>query len=151
MRAIIAQEMVSLDGFFAGPKGEIDWFVWDDSLKDVSISILGRVDTLLFGRTTYEMMAGYWPTATADDPLITRSMNALRKIVFSATLKKADWNNTRIVNRIDPEEIARMKEQPGRDMVLFGSGIIVSTLTRLGLIDEYRLIVNPVILGTGKP
>jgi len=113
--------------------------------------MLDRVDTLLFGRTTYEMMAGYWPTATAEDPVIARSMNALPKIVFSSSLKKADWNNTRVMNRIDPGEIARLKEQPGRDMVIYGSGIIVSTLTRLGLIDEYRLIVNPVILGNGKP
>lgn len=113
--------------------------------------MLDRVDTLLFGRTTYEMMAGYWPTATAEDPVIARSMNALPKIVFSSSLKKADWNNTRVMNRIDPGEIARLKEQPGRDMVIYGSGIIVSTLTWLGLIDEYRLIVNPVILGNGKP
>ncbi len=151
MRKIIAQEMVSLDGFFAGPNGEIDWFVWDDALRDLSLSMLGRVDTLLFGRVTYEMMVSYWPTATTEDPLITRSMNTLPKIVFSSSLKKADWNNTRIVSRIDPTEMVKMKQQPGKDMVVYGSGLIVSTLTRLGLIDEYRLIVNPVILGNGKP
>ena len=68
MRKIIAQEMVSLDGFFAGPNGELDWFVWDEVLKDYSISTLSAVDTLMFGRVTYEMMAGYWPTATEEDP-----------------------------------------------------------------------------------
>jgi dihydrofolate reductase len=151
MRKIIAQEMVSLDGFFTGPNGEIDWFIWDNALRDLSLGTLGSVDTLLFGRTTYELMASYWPTATAEDPEIARSMNALPKIVFSQSLKKADWNNTRVVNRIDPDEIAKMKQQPGKDMVIYGSGIIVSALTRLGLIDEYRLIVNPVILGNGKP
>jgi dihydrofolate reductase len=151
MRKIIAQEMVSLDGYFAGPNGEIDWFVWDDTLRELSISTLGRVDTLLFGRVTYEGMASYWPTVTTEDPVIARSMNALPKIVFSSSLKKADWNNTRVVNRIDPAEIMKMKQQPGKDMVIYGSGLIVSTLARLGLIDEYRLIVNPVILGNGKP
>jgi dihydrofolate reductase len=151
MRKIIAQEMVSLDGYFAGPNGEIDWFGWDETLRDLSISTLGRVDTLLFGRVTYEMMASYWPTTTTEDPVIARSMNALSKIVFSSSLKKADWNNTRVVNRIDPAEIVKMKQQPGKDMVIYGSGVIVSMLSRLGLIDEYRLIVNPVILGNGKP
>jgi dihydrofolate reductase len=151
MRKIIAQEMVSLDGFFAGPNGEIDWFVWDDALQDMSLSTLGRVDTLLFGRVTYEGMASYWPAATTEDPVIARSMNTLPKIVFSSSLKKADWNNTRVVNRIEPAEIVKMKQQPGKDMVIYGSGVIVSTLTRLGLIDEYRLVVNPIILGNGKP
>ncbi len=143
--------MVSLDGFFAGPKGEIDWFVWDDTLKDMSISTLGRVDTLLFGRVTYEMMASYWPTAKEDDPVIVKAMNALPKIVFSSSLQKADWNNTRLVSAINREEIVKMKQQPGKDIVIYGSGSIVSTFAHAGLIDEYLLIVNPVVLGRGKP
>jgi dihydrofolate reductase len=151
MRKIIASEMVSLDGFFAGPEGEIDWFVWNDELREYSLGLLGTVDTLLFGRLTYQLMAGYWPDATEEDPAIKRGMNTLQKIVFSKSLKTADWNNSRLVREIVPDEILKMKQQPGKDMVIYGSGSIVSAFTRLGLIDEYRIIVNPVILGRGKP
>jgi dihydrofolate reductase len=151
LRKIIAQEMISVDGFFAGPNGELDWFVWDDVLRDMSIRVLGSVDTLLFGRVTYEMMAGYWPTATEEDPVIAKGMNALPKIVFSRSLKSVDWNNSRLVREIIPEEIVKLKQQPGKDMVIYGSGSLVSAFTHMGLIDEYRLIVNPVVLGSGKP
>lgn len=150
MRKILAHEMVTIDGYFAGPNGELDWFVWDDVLKDVSIELLKSVDTILFGRVTYDMMAGYWPTAPEEDPAIKEAMNSLPKIVFSRTLKNAGWNNTRLVPEIDPGEIRRMKQQPGRNMVIYGSGTLVSALARQGLIDEYRLIVNPVVIGAGK-
>ena len=153
MRKIIAQEMVSVDGFFAGPSGELDWFVWDDQMAQYSKDLLGSIDAMLFGRVTYELMAGYWPAATAaaEDPIITDAMNNSPKIVFSRTLAKADWNNTRLVKEIDRDQILKMKQQPGKDMVIFGSGSIVSAFARLGLIDDYRLFVNPVILGRGKP
>jgi dihydrofolate reductase len=151
LRKIIAQEMVSLDGFFAGPNGELDWFVWDEVLKDYSISTLSVVDTLLFGRVTYELMAGYWPSATEEDPVITKGMNSLQKIVFSKSLKSADWNNSRLVREVIPEEIMQLKQQSGKDMVIYGSGTLVSAFANLGLIDEYRFIVNPVVLGSGKP
>jgi len=143
--------MVTLDGFFAGPNGELDWFVWDEILKDYSISTLSVVDTLLFGRVTYELMAGYWPTATEEDPVIMKGMNTLPKIVFSRSLKGVDWNNTRLVREVVPEEIVKLKQQPGKDMVIYGSGSLVSAFAHLGLIDEYRFIVNPVVLGSGKP
>ena len=143
--------MVSIDGFFAGPDGEIDWFVWDDVTRDLSIATLSEVDTLLFGRVTYEMMAAYWPTAGDEDPVIAKAMNSLPKIVFSHSLENADWNNTRVVRDVVPEEIVKMKQMPGKDMVIYGSGILVSDFARKGLLDEYRLIVNPVVLGAGKP
>ena len=153
MRKIIVSNYVTLDGFFAGPDGEIDWFVWDDQMAQYSKDLLGSIDAILFGRVTYELMAGYWPAATAaaEDPIITDAMNNSPKIVFSRTLAKADWNNTRLVKEIDRDQILKMKQQPGRDMVIFGSGSIVSAFARLGLIDDYRLLVNPVILGRGKP
>lgn len=103
MRKIIAHEMVSVYGFFAGPDGKIYWFVWDDTLRVLSIRTLAGVDTLLFGRVTYEGMAMYWPTAK-EDPVIAKAMNTLPKIVFSTSLNKADWNNTRVVKEIDPED-----------------------------------------------
>jgi dihydrofolate reductase len=125
LRKILAQEMVSLDGFFAGPNGELDWFVWDDVLKDYSISTLAGVDTLLFGRVTYELMAGYWPNAIEEDPVIKKAMNSLPKIVFSKSLKRVGWNNSRLVREIIPEEIVTLKQQHGKDMVIFGSGSLM--------------------------
>ncbi|MDD1759258.1 MAG: dihydrofolate reductase family protein [Methanothrix sp.] len=153
MRNIIASNYVTLDGFFAGPNGELDWFVWDDQMGQYAKDLLGSVDTILFGRVTYELMAGYWPTAAApeEDPIITDAMNDLPKIVFSRTLAKADWKNTRLIKEINKDQILKMKQQPGKDIVIFGSGSIVSTFTRWGLIDDYRFLVNPVILGGGKP
>lgn len=151
MRRIIAQEMISIDGFFAGSSGELDWLVWDETLKDYSVRTLAGADTLLFGRVTYELMAGYWPTATENDPTIIKAMNILPKIVFSRSLESVNWNNSRIISEAVPEEIMRLKEQPGKDMVIYGSGTLVSAIARMGLLDEYRLIVNPVVLGTGKP
>lgn len=150
MRKILAHEMVTIDGYFAGLAGELDWFVWDDALRDVSVRLLKSIDLILFGRVTYEMMAAYWPTATNEDPAITRAMNTLPKIVFSHSLGRADWNNTRIMPSVVPGNIRWLKEQTGKDIVIYGSGKLVSSLAREGLIDEYRLVVNPVILGRGK-
>lgn len=149
MRKIVVFNYISLDGFIAGPNGEIDWFAWDDETAQYSKELADSFDTMLFGRVTYELMAGYWPTVTTEDPIITENMNNSSKIVFSRTLDKADWNNTRLVREILPEEISKMKQQPGKDMVIFGSGSIVAHLTQLDLIDDYRMLVNPVILGSG--
>jgi dihydrofolate reductase len=153
MRKIIVSNYVSLDGFIAGPEGEIDWFVWDEEMAKYSRDLLYSIDTLLFGRVTYELMAGYWPTASppSEDQVIIDAMNNLPKIVFSRTLARADWTNTTLVKEVNKEEILKMKQQPGMDMVIFGSGSIVSAFSQLGLIDEYRIIVNPVVLGRGKP
>ena len=96
-------------------------------------------------------MSNYWPNATENDPTITHMMNKLQKIVFSKTLNNAGWNNSKIVRENVSEEVQEMKTLPGKDMVIFGSGEIVSYLTQHGLIDEYRIILNPVILGEGNP
>jgi dihydrofolate reductase len=153
MKKIIVSNYVTIDGFFAGPDGEIDWFVWDEGTAEYSKELLGSIDTILFGRVTYELMASYWPVATppAEDPVIIEAMNHLPKIVFSETLEKVEWNNSRLVKGNIAEEISKMKRQPGKDVVIYGSGSIVSNLTQLGLIDEYRLFVNPIVLGSGKP
>lgn len=153
MRKIIVSEMVTLDGYFEGPNREIDWHNVDEEFNKYAIDMLNSVDVLLFGRVTYELMASYWPTESAatDDPIVAGKMNSLPKIVFSRTMKNAEWNNTRLIKEIIAEEILKLKNQPGRDMVIFGSGSIVTTFTRLGLIDEYRIIVNPLALGRGNP
>lgn len=144
---------MTLDGFFAGPNGEIDWFIVDEDFNEYANDLLSKVDAILFGRVTYQLMADYWPSPAAnrDDPIIADKMNNLPKIVFSKTLQKVDWNKSRLVKENIAEEISTMKQQPGRDMVIFGSGSIVSTFMQLDLIDEYRIIVNPVVLGKGKP
>jgi dihydrofolate reductase len=150
MKKIIVSNLVSLDGFFARPDGQLDFFVVEQEFFDYAKELLNSVDTILYGRQTYEEMAAYWPMATENDPALTHKMNHLTKIVFSKSLKTADWNNSRIVRNIDPQEITEWKQKPGKDIVIFGSGTIVSALTRLGLVDEYRIVVNPVLIGKGK-
>jgi dihydrofolate reductase len=107
---------------------------------------------LLFGRITYEMMAGYWPTPMAMkiDPVVAERMNHIPKVVFSRTLKAATWDNTTLVNGEIAAEVRRLKSEHGEDITILGSGSIVSQLARAGLIDEYQLVVNPVVLGEGR-
>lgn len=151
MRKVIVWNLVTLDGYFEGPKKELDWFVVSDEFIDVSRDMFKTVDTILFGRKTYQLMESYWPTAEDNDPTITHNMNKLPKIVFSKTLSKAEWNNSEIVKENIAEEVYELKKLPGRDMVIFGSGEIVSYFTQQGLIDEYRIILNPVVIGSGTP
>ncbi len=144
--------MITVDGFFAGVKGEINWHKVDAEFNQDSLEFLENVDTLIFGRVTYDLMASYWqtPDALEDDPIIADKMNSLQKIIFSRTTDKVIWNNSRAISEINVAEIQKLKQDPGKDIAIFGSGMIVSALTELGLIDEYRFIVNPVILGKGK-
>jgi dihydrofolate reductase len=110
------------------------------------------MDTILFGRVTYQLMAGYWLTAKpeTDNPRIIEAMNKLPKIVFSKTLKSVDWNNSRLVKGDVTGEVAKLKAQPGKDMVIYGSSSIVSALAAAGMIDEDRIFAVPVVLGRGK-
>ena len=150
MRKIIFQNMISVDGFFEGPNRDISWHNVDAEFNDLAIEFLNSIDLLVFGRVTYDLMAGYWPTkdAIGDDPIIAAKMNSLAKIVVSRTMQKADWNNTRLIN--DIAEIKKAKEQPGKDIAIFGSSDLALSLIKDGLIDEFRVIVAPVILGSGK-
>jgi len=147
---------VSLDGYFAGPNGEIDWFKTEDEEdREFSARASRPSGTLVFGRTTYELMAGYWPTADADpasSPLVAefaRIWRDMPKVVFSRTLERADWNAT-VVPELVPAEIMELKAQPGGDMVL-GGAELAAAFMRHDLIDEYRLYVHPVLIGRGKP
>lgn len=152
MRKLIVSNMVTADGYFAGPNDEIDWHNVDAEFNDYAIALLESVDTLVFGRRTYEVMASYWPTpeALTDDAEVAGRMNDLAKIVFSRTLERADWRNARLVTGDIADEMTAMKQQDGKDMVIFGSGSVVAQLAERGVIDEYRLIVNPIALGEGK-
>ena len=153
MRNVIVSNLISVDGLLAGPGGSIDWHVLNDEFFDYANALLDRTDTLLYGRVTYEGMAAYWPTpqALANDGAMARRMNAIHKVVFSTTLAQANWQNTRLVSGEAGAEVRRLKAQPGQDMVIFGSGRLVSSLTDLGLIDRFQLFINPVILGSGVP
>ncbi len=151
MRKVIMWNMVTLDGFFEGPTSwEIDWHedVWGDELEQFSLEQSKSIGMLLFGRVTYQGMAAYWQSATGE---IAKFMNKVPKVVFSRTLEKAEWNNTRLVKENADEEVANMKRLSGKDIFIFGSANFSSTLMRHGLIDEYRLGINPIILGGGNP
>jgi dihydrofolate reductase len=159
VRSIIASERVTLDGFIARPHGEMDWMdaFFDEDLVSYEAGLQKTVDTALFGRVTYQGFASYWPTVP-EDPASPQGVveyanqfNAMRKVVFSRTLAHAGWNNSTVVQEIVPEEIIRMKQEPGRDMVIFGSGSVVRALTTLGLVDTFNLLIFPVVIGSGKP
>src|SRR5579859_5463618 len=156
MRKVIVSDLVSLDGLFAGPNGDISWHVVNDEFFSYALGLLNSVDTLLFGRITYQGMLSYWtsPAAISDDAVIAEKMNTTPKVVFSKTLEKVEWgkwNNARLAKDNVADEVRKLKQQPGKDMVIFGSGSIVSALTEQGLIDDYRIIVCPVVLGDGQP
>jgi dihydrofolate reductase len=145
--------MVSLDGFIEGPDKELDWHVWCEEMSEYMNNFFPTVDTIIFGRVAYQLMEGFWPTPAADteDPTIKHYMNNLPKIVFSKTLSTVEWHNSRVVKDDIEKEIMELKHQPGKDMVIFGGADIASSIMKHNLIDEYRLVVNPVVLGSGNP
>jgi len=149
MRNVILSMMISLDGFFEAPGTgweKIDWHRADDEWENYSVELLGQIDTLLFGRITYEGFAEFWPTQHSE---VARLLNDIDKVVFSTRLTDAAWKGSRLVRDHVPEEVARLKAQPGKDIAIFGSASLAATLTQHGLIDEYRIAVNPVVLGSG--
>jgi dihydrofolate reductase len=148
MRRVIVSNVASLDGFFETPDKKLDWVVTDAEFFDYAAAMLRAADTLLFGRATYEHMANYWPTAPADE--IADQMNSLPKIVFSRTLQNVEWNNSRLAEKCPPEEVSQLKKQPGRDIVVLGSATVASSLLQAGLVDEYRVILQPVLIGKGN-
>jgi len=153
MRKLILFNMITLDGFFEGPNQSIDWHQVDDEFNEFAIEQIETVDAILFGRVTYEGMASFWPTpfAIETDPIIAEKMNSMPKIVISHTLEKAEWNNTRLIKENVVEEITLLKQQPGKDLIIFGSANMAGSLMEHDLIDEIRVIVNPVVLGSGTP
>jgi dihydrofolate reductase len=149
MRRVIVSNVVSLDGFFEGPNKEMDWTILDEDFFSYARDMLRSSGTLLFGRATYLHMAGCWPSAAKDE--IADHMNNLPKVVFSGTLEKAEWNNSRLVKTEAAEEVLRLRQQSGKDLVILGSATLASFLLQQGLIDEYRVILNPVLIGAGNP
>ena len=145
--------LTSLDGYFEGADGDISWHNVDAEFNEFAIQQTGEFGALLFGRVTYELMAGYWPTESAkrDDPIVAGLMNGLPKIVFSRKLERAEWDNTSLVRENVAEEVLKLKQQPGKDIAVFGSSDLTVTLIEHGLVDEFRIMVNPVVLGDGNP
>ena len=157
MRKLVALMHVSLDGFAAGPNGELDWAIVDEDIEQYVEKLLKPVDMALYGRITYGMMESYWPTVPAN-PASSRHdlehahwVENVSKVVFSRTLSKVEWHNTRLIKDAIAEEVSQLKREPGGDMMIFGSPSIVHMLTPTGLIDEYLINVNPLVLGGGTP
>jgi dihydrofolate reductase len=153
MRRLTVFNNVTLDGYFADSNGDMSWaHKGDDEWNGFVAENATGGGVLVFGRITYELMASYWPTPRAMeiDAVVAERMNVLPKVVFSRTLSEASWNNTRLVSKDIAAAVRAMKTEPGQDMVIFGSGTIVSQLASEGLIDEYQLVVNPLVLGGGR-
>lgn len=155
MRRVIVSNLMSLDGFIDAPGKDISWFGPGPEFFAYAQRMLAEADLLLFGRITYELMAGHWtqPDVIRDDPVVAKYMNGLPKWVFSETLKQAPWGDRDSAKvSADPAgTVKQLKAESGRDMVILGSGSLVSALIPHGLIDEYRIMVAPVIVGGGTP
>ena len=153
MRNIFAFIMISLDGYHEGPADELDWHNVDAEFNDFAVEQLDEADTLLFGRKTYELMAGYWPTDAAvhDDPAVAGRMNGMQKIVCSRTVTAPDWGPVTVLSEDVAVHLAKLKEQPGKDIALLGSSTLAASLLPSGVIDEVRLMMAPVALGAGHP
>jgi dihydrofolate reductase len=153
VRKLIVFNNVSLDGYFVDANGDMSWAhkqdaEWNEFVRGNA----GGGGALVFGRVTYEMMASFWPTpqATQIMPDVAQGMNQAPKVVFSRTLDKATWNNTKLVKGDMAAEMRRMKKEPGPGMAILGSGSIVAQLAQHGLIDEFQIVVNPIVLGRGR-
>jgi dihydrofolate reductase len=155
MRKLAVFNHVSLDGYFVDAAGSMSWAKAGSQDAEWNAFVAqnaGSGGTLLFGRTTYDLMTGYWPTPLAreHDPVVAERMNQLPKVVFSRTLDHASWNNTKLLKGDLATEVRKLKNESGPGMAILGSGSIVAQLASLGLIDEYQVVVNPVVLGKGR-
>jgi dihydrofolate reductase len=156
MRKLIASIFVSLDGFIVGQTEDMGWVTnnFNDEMAKYAGGLMDSMDYILLGRVTYQIMINAWPNWTEETAPGADRMNNVPKIIFSRTLDKVEWgkyNNARLVKNNVAEEITKIKQQPGKDMVIYGSANLVQGLTQMGLIDEYQLLVHPIILGSGKP
>jgi len=153
MTKLIVFNLITLDGFFEGLNSDISWHNVDEEFNEFAIENLNLIGGLLFGRITYQLMASYWPTkqSVEDDPVVAAKMNSLPKYVVSKTLNKVEWNNSKLIKENITDEIHKLKQRSEKDINIFGSGKLVSSLIGSGLIDEFRILVNPVILGKGNP
>lgn len=166
MRRLISYNNVTADGYFAASDGNLNWVVPDEEIMRANAEHMEGTGAMIFGRRTYQMFEQFWPNAlddskTSPDPHapgqrsetlhdIATWINNAEKIVFSKTLKNVTWKNSRLIRELDPAEVETIKRGQGKDIMIFGSGSIVSQLTEHGLIDEYQFVVNPLLLGAGQ-
>jgi dihydrofolate reductase len=155
MRKVVLDSIMSLDGYYTDSNNNIEWFLpFEEEDLTWSREILEKAGLLVFGRKTYEEFSNFFPSldtnATGWDQILVGQLNKLPKVVFSGTIKKADWKPSTIVNADPAAEISRLKGEEGKDIVLIGSGSVVAAVVRAGLVDEYRIRIEPVIVGSGK-
>jgi dihydrofolate reductase len=153
MPKLVTYTMVSLDAYFTDANGDMSWAHKKDPEWQAYVSEnASGGGQLLFGRVTYDLMASFWPTplAVQSSPIVVERMNSLPKMVFSKTLDKASWNNTTLVKGDLTTEVRKLKQEPGPNMTVMGSGSIVAQLADAGLIDEYQIVVSPLVLGNGR-
>ena len=159
MRKLIVSMNITLDGHLSGPGCELDWHYksWTKEMGEAMCCELANADTIILGRVTYSAMAKYWSQKTGDlscrgeDFAFANMMNSYIKIVFSKTITALEWNNSKLVNGNLETEINRLKKSPGKNIMVYGSASLVTSLISSGLVDEYQLWLHPVILGMGKP
>lgn len=151
MRKLALFMMVSIDGYFEGTHHELDWHNVDGEFNDFAARQLDDTSALIFGGRTYDMMATYWPAPMRqeDDPIIAEKMNKLPKVVFSRTLKEATWHKTMLLNDNLEAEITILKQEDGKDMLVLGSSNLCISLLKAGLLDEIRIMINPIAIGKG--
>jgi dihydrofolate reductase len=158
MRRLISHLQVTLDGFVAGPNGELEWSgeYHDEAMWEDVFDLLSNVDTVIFGRVTFQLFEDYWPSVR-ENPSATRRdvefgewINEVQKLVVSRTLTSVKWKNSALIRGDAAAEVARLKEDDGNDLLIFGSSTLVSSLMSAGLVDEHRTNIHPVILGDGK-
>lgn len=153
MRKLVSLIHLSLDGFCAGPNGEMDWITLNPAIFEDADRVIATAGAAVYGRTTYGMMRGYWPTVLDDDKAPedrrahARWVEAAEKITFSRTLESSDWNNVHL--KQDVKDIEALKRQPGKNLLIFGSPGLVRSFQALDVIDEYWMFLNPILLGAG--
>lgn len=153
MAKLVVYNAMSLDGYFTDANSDMSWAHKRDPEWQAFVSEnASGGGQLLFGRVTYELMASFWPTPLAahSNPIVVEQMNSLRKIVFSTTLEKVSWNNTTLLKGDLTTEVRKLKQEPGPNIVIMGSGSIVAQLADAGLIDEYQIVLNPLVVGNGR-
>jgi len=154
MRKLIASEFVSLDSLIVGTNEDITWVTnnFNEEMGNYAGTLQSSMGAILLGRVTYEIMIGFWPAA--GDVPGAKEMNTTPKYIVSKTLDKAEWgtwNNATVLKDNITEQVQKLKQQPGKDIVIYGSGTLVSALTQAGLIDEYHFLLHPIVVGSGKP
>lgn len=156
MSKLIGQMELTLDGFMTGPNGEMDWFSLDPDAWQLRVDKFSGIGTVLLGRKNYQGFAGFWPTmaqnpaASPTDQTFSKWLDAIPKVVFSHTLKEADWQHSRLATRDFAEEVQQLKVQGGKDILIMSSASLIQEAARLDLLDELWLTIHPVTLGQGR-